>query len=247
MSGFLTAPRLPDSPVKLALVSGEYPFLAHRLEQLGIEAITTDRDSRLPEPVRYHPDMQGCLLDGEQIFVLQKSPLKEKLSRYSFDVWETESEPVPHYPGDAMCNNFTLSGFLIGNPASMDPNILERAESMGLKPLAVRQGYASCAVSIVNRHSVITADPGIAAAMGGQGFDVLLIRQGFIDLPGYDTGFIGGCCGLLAPDIMGVSGKLSSHPDGSRIRDFLKAQGVSVLELSDENLLDAGGIIPLMD
>lgn len=245
MNELFSKPRIPNSPVKLVLVSGEYPFLADQLEKQGIEVITTEPDQRLPGPVRFHPDMQACLLNREYMFVLSGNVLKDKLSSWGISALETSAEPAGGYPGDVLCNAFALGGFLVGNPRYIDSEIRNTVKQIGLKELSVRQGYASCSAAIVNENSVITADKGIASALEGQGLDVLRIRPGFIKLPGYDTGLIGGCCGLLAPDTLGITGRLSSHPDGLKIREFLKACGISVFELSDGGLLDVGGIVPL--
>ena len=65
-------------------------------------------------------------------------------------------------------------------------------------------------------------------------------------MPGYDTGFIGGCSGKLAPDKMAFAGQLSSHPDGELIRAFILDCGISVTELKKGPLLDVGGILPLL-
>ena len=45
------------------------------------------------------------------------------------------------------------------------------------------------------------------------GIDVLLIRPGYIELPGYPYGFIGGTNGNLSKDIIVFSGSLKEHPD----------------------------------
>ncbi len=74
---------------------------------------------------------------------------------------------------------------------------------------------------------------------------VLRIRPGDIRLPGYSYGFIGGCCGKLAPDMMAFTGKLDKHRDGTRIKAFLGDRGVRTLELLEGELLDVGGLIAL--
>ncbi len=233
-----------DSEGRSILISGEYPFLAARLREWGTEVISTPADKRLPGPVQFHPDMQLCVL-GKTMFVLRDGPLQDILKRRGFRISETERTPANEYPGDVLCNAFTLDGFLVGNPLSMDPKILLEAKKQGLKELAVRQGYAACSAAVVNEHSVITADKGIEAALKKAGLETLLIQPGFLDLPGYDTGFFGGCCGLLRPDLMAFSGSLDFHPDGKRIRRFLKTKGIKTLELSNTKLLDIGGIVVL--
>ena len=80
-----------------------------------------------------------------------------------------------------------------------------------------------------------------------EGFAVLLIRPGHIALPGYDTGFIGGCCGKLAPDELAFAGALSSRPDGERMREFLHSRCVAPVELREGPLVDVGGILPLRE
>ena len=84
-------------------------------------------------------------------------------------------------------------------------------------------------------------------ALRTKGFAVLLIRPGHIALSGYDTGFIGGCCGKLAPDKLAFAGTLSSHPDGERMREFLHSRGVAPVELREGPLVDVGGILPLRE
>ena len=76
---------------------------------------------------------------------------------------------------------------------------------------------------------------------------MLLIRPGWIKLPGYNTGFLGGSCGKLSPDKLAFTGQLSSHPDGKAIRAFLEQRGVAAVELSHGPLVDTGGILPLKE
>lgn len=79
------------------------------------------------------------------------------------------------------------------------------------------------------------------------GLEVLLVSKGDVLLPGREYGFIGGCCGLIAPDIMLFNGDLSSHGDADRIRAFLSSFGVSVEETGHFPLTDIGGILPLAE
>ncbi len=236
--------RLPEKPVKAALVSGEYPGLAEGLERRGVTPIKTLFDERLPAPVGCHPDMQACLL-GDETILLRDSPLRDKLAAWGLPSKGTKAAPLPSYPGDVLCNGFIWGGRLVGNPQTLDAAVLESARRQGLEILPVRQGYASCSVAVLDGKSAITADAGMAKQLGRAGFEILPIRPGFIVLPGYDTGFIGGCCGLLASGLLAVSGKLESHPDGDRIRAFIHSRNISIIELAQGPLLDVGGILPL--
>ena len=244
---FLRYPRLPQGKVTHVLVSGEYPCLKASLEQRGIQVIETAADSRLPKPVRFHPDMQACPLLDKHMFVLKGNPLGEKLTLLDFSLKETAIEPGPTYPADALCDGLVWGKRLLGNPDAMDPAIQHSAEILGLSLLSCKQGYTACSVALVDKHSAITADTGIAGVLKGQGLDVLLIRPGWIKLPGYNTGFLGGSCGKLSPDKLAFTGQLSSHPDGKAIRAFLEQRGVAAVELSHGPLVDTGGILPLKE
>ncbi len=232
----------PYKMKKTVIVSGEYPFLAEKLKEQGFYPISTDADKRLPFPVRFHPDMQACAMK-ETLFVLKNGPLERLLQSKNFPMEETEGEPADRYPKDVLCNAVTLGRFLVGNPKSLDRRILKSANKEGLTLLPVRQGYTACSMAVINSHAVITADSGIAKTLRKVGINVLCIRPGWIDLPGYDTGFIGGCCGMLQPDLMAVTGSLQTHPDGERIQRFLREENVDILELKKGALLDVGGFV----
>lgn len=236
--------RLPGMPGKAALVSGEYPQLAAALERLGIQPIPTQKDSRLPEPVAWHPDMQACAI-GRKMITLRKGPLDKPLKELDLELEQTVRLPEGRYPQDAICNVLAWDKFAMGNPHTADIAVVRAAQSLGLTWISVKQGYAACSVALVTNTAAITADEGVAAQLELHQITVLRISPGSIRLPGYNTGFIGGCCGKLAPNQLAFAGSLESHPDGKRIREFLASYNVSVVELLKGELTDIGGIIPL--
>ena len=56
--------------------------------------------------------------------------------------------------------------------------------------------------------------------------EVLKIKEGGIYLKGYDTGFIGGCGGMVEQKILGTSGDLKSIYDYENIKDFLRNRNI---------------------
>ncbi|MCI9553531.1 MAG: hypothetical protein HFE94_08365 [Acutalibacter sp.] len=236
--------RLPETFAQTVLVSGEYPEWTRALKEMGLHVIVTEYDSRLPEPVSWHPDMQVCLLDG-QIFVLKESPLKKFLAKQGLCVRETTAVPENVYPGDVLCNALAWNKFLLCNASTLDMAIREHGQRLGFQSIPVKQGYAACSTALVDGRSAITADQGVAKALACVGMHVLKITPGFLRLPGYDTGLFGGCCGLLAPDLMVFAGSLANHPDGKKIQNFLGKRGICVLELMEGPLTDVGGLLVL--
>ena len=236
--------RLPSRQSGLVLVSGEYPEIAESLRGLGIDAVMTTADKRLPAPVQWHPDMQACAIGGGMV-VLRDSGLLDVLGNYGISASETLDLPEPTYPKDVLCNVLAWDKWVLGNHRTTDKEVIQKAERLGLTWINVKQGYAACATAIVDEQAAITADDGVADQLECHGVYVLRISAGAIKLPGYPYGFIGGCCGKLAPDVMAFAGSLESHPDGKRIKTFLSLHGIEPLELFCGELLDVGGLIAL--
>lgn len=245
---FVSSPNLPQSKVTLAAVSGAYPEILEALEKQGIACITTGVDPRLPAPIAYHADMQMFHLDQNRTFVLKgEQHLKSQLESAGFAVAETSVEPVEKYPGDVLCNALQISGKLLANLGSVDPLIYNYVEELGLRTIHVNQGYTRCAVAVVNDHAIITMDAGIYAASQFMGIDALLISEQNILLSGYDAGFIGGSCGLIDKDVLAFTGALDSLGSAPLIRAFLEKHGVKAVELTQNRMLDIGGILPLKE
>lgn len=244
MTKSLRPSRLPQVRANSVLVSGEYPHLLCALEQMRITPFATEPDCRLPAQIAWHPDMQASVL-GSKLFVLQGGPLRKKLCQQNLECFETLQIPGDRYPTDAICNVLSWGQFVLGNPCTADGTILQEAKDAGFKWIPVKQGYTACSTAMVDKYAAITADPGVAAQLEKYGVEVLHIAPGHIALPGYQTGFFGGCCGKIAPDIMVFVGRLESHPDGKQIRDFLQIHGITAVELFDHGLLDVGGILSL--
>ena len=101
------------------------------------------------------------------------------------------------------------------------PELLGKVEELGLIRVNVSQGYAKCSTCVVGEDAIITYDRGIAKAADAAGMDVLVIEPGHVDLPGYDTGFIGGASGLVTDlrthaDHHGVSAQDLPAPDATQ-------------------------------
>ncbi len=160
---------------------------------------------------------------------------------------ETEKGLSGEYPGDCALNSLVTGDRIFGNPKAQDPLITMLAKETGREAVPVKQGYVRCSCAVVGSGAFITADEGIAAAAGERGIDVLKIRPGYIELAGYDTGFIGGCCGLAAPDLLLTAGSIAEHPDYDNIRAFALNYGVYIESLWRGSLEDIGGILPLAE
>lgn len=243
---FLSFPGLPKGRVRLLLMSPEIPELCNAMRKLEVDVITTHPSFILPRPVRFHPDMLTCYLgNGRMTIPESENTLQVKLSRFDMQTIFTQCLLENQYPKDAACNVLSIADHVFYNPRSADPEILRQLFSY--KHHKVAQGYTRCSIAVVNANSVMTADQGLSKVMQQAGFQVLTLEPGYIHLPGYEYGFIGGCCGLIAPNLMAFTGSLNTHPDGDRIKKFLQGQKINFIELSSGALYDIGGLIPLKE
>lgn len=243
---FVHTPNLPQGRVSLAAVSGAYPKIIQALEDLGIRCITTQPDERLQAPVASHADMQMFHLQDNRTFVLKgEQHLKMQLEEAGFAVAETVNPPIAQYPGDVLCNALQVGDKFFANMGAVDPNLFEMAEALGLRTIHVNQGYTKCSTAVVTDNAVITMDAGIGAAAKFMGAEIMIIPERCIALEGYDYGFIGGCCGMIDKNVLAFTGRLDSLSFEKPILDFLEEHNVRAVELTQDPMIDIGGILPL--
>lgn len=234
-------PSLPHRAVKTALCGENDAVQA--LEKLGISVIPVKTDERLPKPVSNHADMLCCHISERVIFSYDRT-LVQKLLPLGIECRVSKHIPSDVYPLDAALNCARIGNLFAANTKTADKDVLDAAHEGSLEFVNVRQGYTRCSVAIVDECSVITSDLGVAQQLEKHGVDVLLIRPGYISLPGYDYGFIGGACGKTAPDTMFFAGDPNRHPDGKEISSFLSSKKVKIVHTQGD-LLDFGGFIPV--
>lgn len=238
-------PNLPQGKTSV-VICGDCEPVRIALERNGAEVVTIRPSYLLPAPVAHHADMLCCHA-AENTMVTADEFIAEQLKPFGVNVIPAAQKPGGKYPKDCSLNCLVVGKYAVGRIDSLDKVLVNVLEQNGVKILSVRQGYARCSVAVVDEHSVITADRGIASVLGNAGLDVLLISPGGIVLEGYDTGFIGGCCGKLSADTMLFCGDPLSHPDGEEMLAFLSERGVSAVSSHAGLLLDFGGFIPLCE
>lgn len=194
-------------------------YLSEKADLMIFEPIDT-----VAEPVRCHPDLVYCRLKEDIIFMGNERLLK------------------PVYPGDIIYNGFSTGKYFIHDLEHTERQLLKAVNDLELIPVNVKQGYACCSIVPVDEDSIITYDRGIAKAAEAAGLSVLTIGPGHVELPGYDTGFIGGTSGRVGDEII-FNGDLAAHPDCQAIRQFIEERGLKIRYFSGYPLRDIGSII----
>ena len=243
---YVENPNLPQNAVKSVVVSPINSPLISGLEAVGINCICTELGDLNRFPVSHHADMTCCHLGGERIIVSKEGrALGEKLAQSDFEV--KYAQVGESYPTDCSLNCAIIGDLIFAKKENISREISEYFQNNSKETHYVNQGYAKCSVAIVAQNAIITADRGIAAVAVALGMDVLEIPAGSIAINGYSYGFIGGCCGKLAGDILGFCGNIKAHPAYDDIKSFTMAHGVYCEPICGGDLFDVGGILPVIE
>ena len=222
----IESPNLPKRGITLAAVSVGAEKAKEYLLSRGIGVLDILPCAAITDGTAAHADLHLLHLGGRKIILSREQRENiEKLTELGFNVQVLDT-PLGDKNPKTVCKNIDFSG------RSLIP---------------VRQGYTKCSVVPVTESAIITDDVSIASAAPKSGLAVLLVLKGDVILPGREYGFIGGCCGLIAPDTMLFNGSLASHKDGEKIRAFLSSFGVRAEEAGDFQLTDIGSILPLAE
>lgn len=150
----------------------------------------------------------------------------------------------PVYPQDVKYNAAVMGKHIVCNTRFTSPALMQKASDLGINALHVPQGYAKCNLAVVTDSAAITSDRGIFKALSNRApqIDVLLINPGFVKLPGFAYGFIGGASGRVGAAMI-FNGNLETHPDFERIREFVAAHKLKLKYFTEYELTDIGSII----
>ncbi|MBR5310019.1 MAG: hypothetical protein IKU42_02705 [Oscillospiraceae bacterium] len=241
-------PNFPDGNVIVAAVSSEATDVISVLESAKIAIVPVEPNENLPRGIASHADLQLLHLGGNSVLTASCSEKStDMLNILGFEIQNTEKCLDFGYPDDCLINAEIIGKNIIVNPDTIDEKLMAFAEENNYNIIAVKQGYAKCSVLAVCNDAIITADPGIAKILQSKEIEVLKIKEGGIFLEGYDTGFIGGCGGMVESKILGTSGSLKSLKDYDNIKDFLRNRNIYAENLGGRMLRDIGGILPLCE
>lgn len=212
------------------------------LSDMGFEIIPLPLTHLVAEPICGHPDIQ-IFVHKNCAFTHPAIPLDvvnsiEKYCRVTICSIKLNNK----YPMDIPYNIACMGNSAIHKTASTPPEIKKYFTDNNINLLNTQQGYSKCSTLIVNDKSIITSDNSIHRTAESNGIDSLLVTPGFIDLPGYNQGFIGGASGRFNKTIL-LSGRIDNHPDSDIIMDFIAGKGMHIRFLSKNRALDIGSIL----
>ncbi|MCL1833024.1 MAG: hypothetical protein FWG49_00825 [Leptospirales bacterium] len=211
------------------------------LERAGFRVIAAALTDLVDTPISGHPDIQ-MFLHEKNLFVhpdMDKKFIKS-IERY-VNVIQCSSKLNKNYPDDIPYNIALVGNFAIHKKGFTDKTVRDYLLNNGIAVVDAKQGYAKCSTLIVNENSIITSDRSISDAAKGVGIDALLISDNYIELPGYNHGFIGGASGSCG-DAIYLTGRIDHHPNRDDIKSFIASKNMQLKILSSKGLIDAGSL-----
>lgn len=245
---YVDIPNIPQEKVSLVIVDGRISNSVEKgLFDNGINIIKTKAHPSLYDSVAFHPDMFLHHIGGQKIIYAPGTSEEtvRELEEYGFQMMRGETELKYKYPGNIAYNAARVGRFVFHNTKYTDKILKDFFLKLDLELVHINQGYAKCAISVVDENSIITMDKGIAKVADKKGLNVLVVEEKNILLPGLDYGFIGGSSGLIDKNKWAVSGRLESLGSYSEILAFLTQKGKEVISLSDQQVVDIGSLIPI--
>lgn len=199
------------------------------------ELLLLDDLKKISDATRRHVDLGAVKINGKIVACPEFAP---------FIPNSICGEIVPEdgYPKDVAYNAAVVDGRLFCLENAVEKKVLEIARSEKLKTVNVKQGYTKCNVVNVGNKAVITEDVSVKAAAENEGIPVLLIQKGFVNLDGYEHGFIGGATVSIGNELI-FTGDFSAHPDYEKAIAFCAKFGVSTFFMRNFPLTDVGSPI----
>ncbi|HSH35278.1 DUF6873 family GME fold protein [Schnuerera sp.] len=241
-------PFIPNKLANTVIIDGSISKeIKSNLKKLNLNIIPTIPCKEVAEPIAYHPDIVLHPINHNTLIVAPNvfDYYEDKLYGMGIKIIKGETKLDKEYPKDIAYNVARVGDFAVHNFKHTDEKLKYYLKKEKLGFIDVKQGYTKCSMAIVANNAVITADYSMYKKLSNSSIDVLLVKPGYIDLEGYNYGFIGGATGKLFKDIFIFSGKLTIHPDKTKITNFVKKYNNKILWLSDENIIDIGTIISL--
>ncbi|MBR3933428.1 MAG: hypothetical protein IKJ68_05930 [Clostridia bacterium] len=222
-----------------------YPDSVEKLKFLGFDILFSCKNYSVSHPLMYHADMQITRI-SDDFYVCAPECFEyytDILKKYNKTIIRGNTYLSCNYPSDIAYNIIITESLAIHNFKYTDSAVKSNIINKNL--INVSQGYTACTLCPVSGKAFITSDAGIYKKLNSIGYDVLLIDDSKIVLPGFDHGFFGGSSVMLSNDLLAVNGKVEDHPNYNNIKSFCLNYGINLLSLCDKPIMDIGSFIKI--
>ena len=225
------------------IINTEDKEILEYLNGLGYECIPVIASDRVSEPICAHSDVLYRKINKDTIIVsgCQRGnfPLI-KQSGYNIVVCDKLSAG---YKTESFLNFISNDKYIIHNPNTAIQ--LSKEYTADRQVINVKQGYTSCSTVQLTEDAYITDDDNIYNSLVKHNIDCLKIKKGYIELKGYDYGFVGGASVKLKDNRILFFGDISDKNDKKSIIDFLDKYGITAIFMTGKALKDIGSALIL--
>ena len=218
-----------------------------RLSEYGYEVFLLPANEELDTPVSSHADLSLFVI-AEHLVVSYSYYQKNKelidriCDKASLSLTVSSTSSRSPYPFEVpFCALNCENRLVIANKTHLAPEISDICTSLAVPIAHTAQGYAKC-TALSFGDCIVSADTSTLNAASDLGLSTLKISSGGVSLPGYDYGFIGGCCGFDEKNIY-FCGSIDTHPDAKKIKDAAKERSINLISLGEHELFDVGSIL----
>ncbi len=167
---------------------------------------------------------------------------KKALNKYDVNVILSSNKLERLYPKDIALNVSRTKNCYFHKSGYTDSKIVSKLDDK-VKFVGVRQGYSKCSTLILKENTVITSDHGLVNKYRENGIKTYYLPSGSILLPGYDTGFIGGCGGMISRDEIILYGNLEEYKYKIELKEIFNREKIKYYYPRDVGFIDRGSII----
>lgn len=246
MNKYIVSPNLPQGEISKVICGTKDKSVLDFFADKGIEVLSLKPNRYIDRSISSHADISALHLGGNKIIVdIAQNELSGVLKATGMSVFTTQEPVCGKYPSDVKLNFSIFGDYAVGNFKYADVNLVSLLSDKKL--INVRQGYCNCSTLVINESSIITDDESIHRKILENGVNSLLVTKGDILLDGHEYGFIGGASFKLGRDTVVFFGNIEKHRDCKKIKEFINAQGCSVVCTDEGSLRDIGGVVGICE
>lgn len=199
----------------------------------------------LPEPEKYHADMQCAKINNNTLVCAPNINLSNINKLDNLNIIYGSSKLGEKYPNNIAYNVLRCGNIFFHNTAFTDEEVKKQIEKYEYNLCHTKQGYTGCSSITIplglNKFLLLSSDPGIVSLIENMKLDNVIVR--YFDetknilLPGYDHGFIGGCCGYDNDLGLIIYGKINEQ-----LKKLSNEYNFQIFSIYNSSLTDIGGI-----
>lgn len=209
------------------------------IQESGYEIIETER-LEIDERIADHADLQIFQLDTKT-YIAEPSVYeyyKEKLSKYNKKVLKGSFPVSGKYPEDCYYNIVFNGDYYICKDGIIDEEIKKSLKDF--QKINVKQAYTKC-MCICLENLIITCDKGIYSKLIEYGKKCEFVEIENIKLDGFNSGFLGGSCGIISNKLILFTGDIRLSKNYEKLIKILNENGYEPVFPRGE-LVDLGSI-----